>query len=143
MNKTFWIGLVVLFIVAQATGYVVHQVWLSDTYQALASAFRPEAEMLDLMWIMMLTGLGVLFLFCYIFTKGHEGKGIGEGIRYGALIGTLVSLPTAIDAYVIYPITVELAAMWFVSGVLSFVIFGAIFAAIYKPSSSHADAATS
>ncbi len=74
---------------------------------ALASAFRPEAEMMD----MMLTELGVLFLFCYIFTKGHEGKGFGEGIRYGALIGTLVSLPTAIDAYVIYPITGELAAM--------------------------------
>jgi hypothetical protein len=136
MNKTFWIGLVALFVVSQALGYVVHQVWLADTYQALASAFRPEAEMMDMMWIMMLTGLGVLFLFCYIFTRGYEGKGIGEGVRYGAMMGVLLGFPAAIDVYVIYPITAELSAMWFVSGVVSFIIFGAIFAAIYKPSSS-------
>jgi hypothetical protein len=134
-NKTFWIGLAVLFVVAQAIGYVVHQVWLSDTYEALASAFRPQAEMMDMMWIMMLTGLGVLFFFCYIFTKGYEGKGIAEGVRYGALMGLFVGLPSAVDVYVIYPITAELAMIWYVSGVISFVIFGAIFAAIYKPSS--------
>jgi hypothetical protein len=133
MNRTFWIGLVMLFVVAQVLGYLVHQVWLADTYEALASAFRPEAEMMDMMWIMMLTGLGVLFLFCYIFTKGHEGKGIGEGVRYGGLVGVLVGLPSAVDVYVVYPITAELSAIWFVTGVLSFMIFGAIFAAIYKP----------
>ena len=134
-NKTFWIGLAVLFVVAQAIGYVVHQVWLSDTYELLASAFRPQAEMMDMMWIMMLTGLGVLFFFCYIFTKGYEGKGIAEGVRFGALMGLFVGLPSAVDVYVIYPITAELAMIWYVSGVISFVIFGAIFAAIYKPSS--------
>jgi hypothetical protein len=82
---------------------------------------------------MMLTGLGVLFFFCYIFTKGYEGKGIAEGVRYGALMGLFVVLPSAV--YVIYPITAELAMIWYVSGVISFVIFGAIFAAIYEPSS--------
>ena len=135
-NKTFWIGLVVLFVVSQITGYLVHEVWLSDTYAALASAFRPEAEMMEMMWIMMLSGFGVLFLFCYIFTIGHEGKGIAEGLRYGALVGVLVGLPTAIDQYVIYPITAELAIIWLVTGIVTFMIYGAIFAAIYKPSAN-------
>jgi hypothetical protein len=134
-NKTFWIGLAVLFIVSQAIGYLVHQVWLGDTYEALAGAFRPEAEMLDMMWIMMLTAIGVLFFFCFIFTKGYEGKGIGEGVRYGAMMGLFLGLPSAIDVYVIYPITAELAMIWYITGIISFTIFGAVFAAIYKPSS--------
>ena len=133
-NKTFWIGLVVLLVVSQILGYVVHQVWLGPTYESLASAFRPEAEMMDMMWIMMLTGLGVLFLFCYIFTKGYEGKGVVEGLRYGVIMGVLLSFPAAIDVYVIFPITCDLAMKWFASGVASFTIFGALFAVIYKPS---------
>ena len=130
------LGLAAIFVTAQVVGYLVHELWLGDTYAALADAFRPDAEMKDMMWIMILTGLAMLFLFCYIFTKGREGKGVAEGVRYGAIIGVFVSLPTAFDAYVIYPITAELAVIWFVTGVLNFVILGAIFAAIYKPSSA-------
>ena len=133
-NKTFWIGFVVVFVLLQVIGFLVHGVMLEDTYQALASAFRPEEQMNEMMWIMMLSGVGVLFLFCYIFTKGREGGGVIEGVRYGALIGVLLGLPTSVDAYVIYPLTQYVAMVWFVSTVVSFMIGGAVFAAIYKPS---------
>lgn len=134
-NKTFWIGFVVVFVVTQGISFVIHEIMLSDTYDALAAVFRPEAEMMDMMWIMFVSGTVVLFLFCYIFTKGHEGKGVAEGVRYGALIGLILALPTSVDAYVIYPITSELAMIWFVTTVVIFAIGGAIFASIYKPSS--------
>jgi len=134
-NKTFWIGWVVVFVVMQAYGYLVHEVGLSETYQSLASVFRPEAEMESMMWMMMVGGVFSLLLFCYIFTWGYEGKGIMEGVRYGALIGVFVSIISAVDSYVIYPLTGELAVIWFVTGVIAFMISGAIFAAIYKPSS--------
>lgn len=133
-NKTFWIGWIAVFVVMQVYGYLVHEVGLSETYQSLAAVFRPEEEMASMMWIMMVGGVFSLLLFCYIFTLGHEGKGVMEGVRYGALIGVFVSIISAVDSYVIYPLTGELAVIWFVTGIIGFVIAGAVFAAIYKPS---------
>ena len=135
-NKTFWFGFVVVFLVMQVFGYLVHEVGLSDTYASLASVFRPQAEMEGMMWMMMVGSVFSLLLFCYIFTLGYEGKGVMEGIRYGTLMGLFFSIPTSVDSYVVYPITGELAAIWFVTGVVGFVIAGAVFAAIYKPSSA-------
>ena len=63
----------------------------------------------------------------------NEGKGVMEGVRYGALIGVFASIISAVDSYVIYPLTGELAVIWFVTGVIAFVISGAVMAAIYKP----------
>lgn len=133
-NKTFWIGWIVVFVVMQVFGYLVHEVGMSDAYQALASVFRPKEEMDSMMWIMMVGGVLSLLLFCYIFTLGYEGKGVMEGVRYGALMGLFLSFPTAFDQYVVYPLTAQVAVVWFVAGVIGLIIAGAVFAAIYKPS---------
>jgi len=134
-NKTFWIGWIVVFVVMQAYGYLVHEVGLSQTYHSLASIFRPEEEMASMMWMMMVGGAFSLLIFCYIFTLGYEGKGVMEGVRYGALIGVFASIISAVNSYVIYPLTGELAVIWFVTGVIAFIISGAVMAAIYKPAS--------
>jgi hypothetical protein len=133
-NKTFWIGLVVIFVLMQAIGFAVHEVWLERTYEGLADVFRVEAEMMGMMWMMMAGSLLYLFLFCYIFTKGYEGKGVSEGARYGLLMGLFLSIPMSVDNFVVYPLPGSLAVTWFISGVVSFVAAGAVFAAIYKPS---------
>ena len=133
-NKTFWIGFVAVYVLTNAMGFLIHGVMLSDTYDALAAVFRPKEQMDSMMWIMMLSGAILLFIFCYIFTQGREGTGVMEGVRYGALIGVLLALPTSVDAFVIYPITEQLAVIWFVSTVVSMMIAGAVFSAIYKPS---------
>ena len=135
-NKTFWMGWIAVFLVMQAYGYVIHEIGLSETYQSLASVFRPREQMDSMMWMMMVAGVFSMLLFCYIFTMGYEGRGIIEGVRYGALIGLFMSIITAVDSYVIYPLTGQLAVIWFVTGVIGFIIAGAVFAAIYKPSSA-------
>ena len=132
-NKTFWIGWVVVFVLLQAIGFVIHAVLMNDTYEALAAVFRPKEQMDSMMWIMMISAALVVFVFCYVFTQGREGTGAMEGVRYGALMGVFLGLPTSVDAYVIYPITQELAAVWFISAVVSFMIGGAGFSVIYKP----------
>lgn len=138
MNKTFWIGFIVVFVVWQIIGFLVHGMMLGDTYRALWGVFRPEQEMNSLMWMMFVSSALYLLLFCYIFTKGYEGKGLAEGLRFGLLMGLFMSIPMAIDQYVVYPLPPNLAAIWLVSGVVSFMIAGAVFAAIYKPDSTPA-----
>ena len=135
-NKTCWIGWIVVFVVMQGYGYLVHEIGLSETYQSLATVFRPREEMDSMMWMMMVGSAFSLLVFCYIFTLGHDGKGVMEGVRYGALMGLFVSIMTAVDSYVIYPLTGEVAVIWFVTGVIGLIIAGAVFAAIYKPSSA-------
>ena len=135
-NKTFWIGFVVVYLVMQVLGYVIHEVMMGDTYEKLAAIFRPEAEMQSMMWIMMASGALMMLMFCYIFTRGHEGKGIAEGVRYGVLIGLLMAGPMAIDQYVIFPVPGSVAMIWLISSIASLTIAGAIFAAIYKPDSA-------
>lgn len=135
-NKTFWIGCVVVFVVLQAIGFVVHGVMMAPTYQELAAIFRPEAQMNDMMWMMMLSAAVTVYMFCYIFTKGYEGKGIMEGVRYGALVSFLMAGAWSIDQHVIYPLPADVATIWLVSGFVSFMIAGGVFAAIYKPESA-------
>ena len=132
-NKTFWIGMVVVYVVMQVLGYVIHEVMMGDTYEKLASIFRPQAEMQSMMWIMMASSALGMLMFCYIFTRGHEGKGISEGVRYGVLIGLLMAGPMAIDLHVIFPVPGNVAMIWLISGIASLAVAGAVFSAIYKP----------
>ncbi len=132
-NKTFWIGLVVVYVAMQALGFVIHEVLMADTYDKLASIFRPEAEMMDMMWMMMVSGAVTMFAFCYIFTIGYQGKGIMEGVRFGTIVAFLMAGPMAVDPYVIYPVPADVATIWLISGLVSFIVAGALFAAIYKP----------
>jgi hypothetical protein len=135
-NKSFWIGWIAVFVVMQVLGYLIHTLGMSDTYESLASVFRPEAEMMDMMWMMTVGSVGTLGAFCYIFTYGYQGKGVMEGVRYGLWMGIFLSIPSAVDQYVIYPLTGEVAVIWFVTGVGGMMIAGAVIAAIYKPSSA-------
>ena len=132
-NKTFWIGFVVVYVVMQALGFVIHEMMMGDTYEKLASIFRPEAEMQDMMWMMLVSSAVTMYMFCYIFTRGYEGKGIIEGVRYGVLVSFLMAGALAVDVHVIFPLPADVASIWLVSGFVSFMIAGAIFAAIYKP----------
>ena len=114
-NKTFWIGFVVVYVVMQALGYVIHEVLMGDTYEKLASIFRPEAEMMDMMWMMLVSSAVTMYMFCYIFTRGYEGKGIMEGVRFGALVSFLMAGAWSVDVHVIYPVPANVASIWLFS----------------------------
>lgn len=133
-NNTFWLGFIVIYVVWQILGYLTHNVLLAEHYALLTDTFRSRAEIGEMMWLLWVSSAIMLYLFCQIFTAGYQRKGIAEGLRFGLLLGLFLSVPSAMDSYVIYPITPAIAAIWFMSGVISFVIVGAIFAAIYRPS---------
>jgi hypothetical protein len=131
--KRFALACLAVYVVYQFLGFVIHQLWLADTYKALETVWRPEAEMMSMMWISFLTSAVWTVLFCYIFTRGYEGKGAMEGARYGLIMGLFMGIPYAYESFMIYPITLGLAHAWFVSGVVLSVISGIVVALIYKP----------
>jgi len=133
--KKFWVAFVVIFIVLEILGYLVHGVLLGDTYQSegIKEVFRSMEEMDSRWWIMILTDLIWVYFFTFFFVKGYENKGIMEGVRYGAYMGIFVSLVFSYQNYVVLPIPYSLALQWFIYGFVISVILGVIAALIYKP----------
>lgn len=131
--KRISISAVAVYVVAQILGYLTHAVWLGPTYGELASVWRPEAEMMSMQWIMFITSAVYCFFFCYIFARGYEGKGVMEGVRFGAVIGLFVGVVSSYDWYVILPIPYSLALKWFISGMVISIILGVVASLTYKP----------
>jgi len=113
-------------------------VLLQGAYQATAEVWRPEADMNSKMPLMWATGLLISFLFVFIYTKGYEGKGIMEGVRYGLWIGLLMSIPMAFNSFVTLPVPMSLAIQWAVYGMIQYIVMGIVTAAIYKPAMAKA-----
>ncbi len=133
--KKLIIAFVVVFILLEATNYLVNTVILSSTYSnpEISKIFRPMAEMEAKMWRMWIADLVYSFFFVFIFVKGYENKGIIEGVRYGIYIGIFVQFMAAVAQNVVYPLPAYLAAQWFIYGMIESVIFGVATAMIYKP----------
>ena len=130
--KRFAIACVVVYLVNQVLGFLVHGLWLDPVYQAHAGVFRTPEEIQGLYWVMLVTSAVFTVGFCYIFVRGYENRGVMEGIRYGALIGIFFSVPQAYDSYAVYPIQYALALKWFLSGVAMCIVYGIVVALIYR-----------
>jgi hypothetical protein len=129
--KRFIAASLAVYVVSLALGYLVHGVILRPTYDTLKNVWRPD--MPSKMWIEWLDGFVVSFLFTYIFTRGYQGRGIMEGLRFGLVIGLFVSIPMAYGTYMIIPIPYYLALEWFLYGTAQVILLGGVAAAVYKP----------
>ena len=81
------------------------------------------------------------FGFCYVFTKGYENKGVGEGFRYGLYVAVAFMISTILINYSAFPWPAKWIIAWIIGYVIIMILAGIIFAAIYKPSSSTSTAA--
>jgi tryptophan-rich sensory protein len=121
-----------VFVAYEAVNNIIHMLILSGVYETMMDVWR--TDMMQKLWIMYVTALIFSFLFVYIFSKGYEGKGIAEGIRYGLIIGLLMNIVGMFNQYAAYPISLSLTVQWFIYGVIQIIICGIVTAALYKPS---------
>ena len=118
-------------VVSLALGFLIHGIILRPTYESLRSLWRPD--MASKMWISWVNTFLMSLLFTYIFTKGYEGRGIMEGVRFGLLVGIFLSIPAAYGTYMIIAIPYSLALQWFLYGTAQTIVLGAVAAAVYRP----------
>jgi hypothetical protein len=132
MNKRYIIGCLAVWAFFFLSDGLLHGCLLKPFYDQTADLWRPEKEMCSKMpWIIAYEGV-LAFLFGFIFTKGYERKGLGEGARYGWWIGLLFSASNLMW-YAILPIPGTLALSWAAGMLAQLTLAGIIFAAIYKP----------
>ncbi len=84
---------------------------------------RPKAygawihlDMASKVWIIGLVDLITVFPFA---TKGYEGKGIMEGVNYGAIARVLIGRSMSYGLCAVLPIPHSLALKWFLCGLVS------------------------
>jgi hypothetical protein len=138
MNKCRWIAASVVAAVAMTVmDSILHGVLLKGIYVATAALWRPEAEMLKLLPVGMLSTLFLCLILVYIYHRGYEGAGSGlaEGLRFGFWIGLFMGVPGCVWAYITVPIPLNLAVFWFVGSLVEFLVAGMLIGLIYKPTS--------
>lgn len=89
--KQFLFAIVAVFVVMQATDFLINGVILKSSYEASKEIWRPDME--NMMWIMQVTGLVFSFFFVNIFiffAKGHFRSGAFSGLCFGFLMGVLI-----------------------------------------------------
>lgn len=129
MNKKFWLGFVAVFVAMEVIMFLLHRVILSSTYESLQGVWRADME--SFTWIYHILAIIGAFFFTFIFSKGYEGKGIMEGVRYGFYIGVWMSSGMAYGSYAMINIPYSLALQWFIYGIIGYIIYGVVLTMIY------------
>ena len=114
-------------------GFVMNNIVLADFWTTMAVAeglMRPEDEMV--MWAVMASCALQGFALAFIFARGYEGRGIGEGFRFGLLVAWFVAA-LYLQFFAIQPWSLQ---GWAVSSVVDGVMYigaGIVLALIYRP----------
>lgn len=124
-------GCIAIFVIGEVFNFIIHRLILGDAYRATASVWRPEDVMMQKMWIMYVSDLIVAFFVSLIFSKGYEGKGIMEGVRFGAYMGIILGMGMAWGMYVMLTVPWQLAIQWFIYTLIVYIILGIVLALIF------------
>jgi hypothetical protein len=127
--KKILIGFVVVFIAMMVMSFIVDGLILGSTYESLKNLWRPDMQ--SKMWIYYVIMVVGSFFFSFIFSKGYEGKGIMEGVRYGLYIGIWMSIGMAYGTYAMIAIPYSLALQWFIYGVIQYVVYGVLLGLVF------------
>jgi hypothetical protein len=127
MSKKFWTGFVVVFVVLALVEFIVNTLLLSSAYAETAKLWRPEMKI----WLFYVVYHFIAFFFTLIFSKGYEGKGAIEGLRYGFYVGMLMAVPMAYGSYASMEIPYSLALQWFIYGLIEYIILGVVLALVW------------
>lgn len=130
MSKKLLIGFVLVYVVYAALDVLVSTVILAPTYASVSHLFRPEEEMK--MWVIFVSYIFFAFFFTFIFSKGYEGKGILEGVRYGFYVALMMALPYNYMLYAVMPVPYSMAFQGFLFGTIELIICGVVLALVFR-----------
>lgn len=129
MGKKVLLGFIVVFILVFALDYVVNMYLMASEYKATENLWRKPEEMK--MGVIIISQIFFSFFFTLIFSKGWEGRGIAEGIRYGVYVTFMMMIPAAYMTYATMPVPYSLSLKWFLFGLVQYIIYGVALSLIF------------
>lgn len=103
------------FIFITGYNYVVHGQILKATYDLTPQMWRTATESQEHFPYMLALFAVIAFATADIYGRFAKRNGLGEGLRYGILLGLIIGSLQALP-YSWLPITWELAQAWFLAG---------------------------
>ncbi len=119
------------FVFIFAFDFVYHAILLEGQYASTAHLWRPQETMEEFFPLAMLCQLAYTIALAFVFTRNYEGKGLGEGVRFGLAIGGLLGV-AQFGIYPYLPIPFTLAALWAVGTLIQITGAGVVFALVYR-----------
>ena len=133
MSKRFFLAWLVVFVAWFIGSFIVHGVLLHADYAQLSNLFRKETEAQNFFPLMILAHIIMSGAFVWIYARGVEPKPwLGQGIRYGAAIILLTTVPLYLIYYVVQPMPGATVAKQIVFDGILVLILGAIAAFMYR-----------
>lgn len=129
--KSVTITILAVFAYVFITDYIIHGVILMEAYQQSAPMWRSPEQMQSFFPWMLVGQFLIAKFFVLIFAKGYEGNGIGEGVRFGLLLGFFNAGAYFIQ-YAVSPLPLSILWGWIGLGLLQTIGGGVLAAGIYK-----------
>ena len=127
--KRFIFSAIAILVFVFLFEFLVHGVLLQGIYMETAHLWRTQEE--SPMIFMFLSQLGFSLMAAFIFTRHFEAKGMGEGVRYGLMIGLLLG-SIQVGTYCYMPIPGMLTAAWVLAALVKGLGSGVIASLVYR-----------
>lgn len=130
--KKLVLTIIVVFVVANIAGFLIHALLLAPDYMAVKEHYRPEGQE-KMLWI-CLAYLAFAIGSVVVYAKGVEAKPwLGQGIRFGLLMWLVLAVPSFFIAYAVQPVPTMLMVKQVLFEGLDKIVLGVITAALYRP----------
>lgn len=130
--KKVVLTIIVVFIVANLTGFLIHAILLAPDYMSIKEHYRPEGQ--EKMIFIILAYLSFAIGAVLIYAKGVENKPwLGQGVRFGILIWLVLTVPSFFIAYAVQPVPLMLMVKQILFEGVDKILLGIITAALYRP----------
>ncbi|HEY5799972.1 MAG TPA: hypothetical protein VIT92_07115 [Burkholderiaceae bacterium] len=133
MTKKFWLSVVAVFLVSMVTDGLIHAAMLKADYVALGPMYRGDEDQAGYMAYMLLAHVLLSVGFVWIYLKGREEQPwVMQGLRFGAAVALLATIPGYLVYYAVQPLPGMLVAKQIVFSVVGVLLMGLTVAAINK-----------
>jgi hypothetical protein len=123
-----------LFAFALGWNAIVHLGVLADVNASVQHLRRPDFA--DKLWLSLLLTAGIIALFLAGHARFTRGGTLRQSALYGLWFGCVAGLLVDLNQYLLYPLPARVAALWFVSGLLEFTVYGLLAGRILRPPST-------
>jgi len=128
MDKRFWICGILVSIAAMLLDFLVHGLLLQGDYNALVAQglFRTPADANGYMPYMLAAHLLIGFGLTWLYRKGIDtGRpAIGQGLRFGAAVAVMCTLPGYLIYYAVQPLPAALVHKQMLYGTICMLLLG-------------------
>ena len=143
--KRILIALIAAFIALSATDYLIHQVWLKNTYALdIGKLWRTETDMQAHMSGIFIGQFLIAIAFTMLWTRiALGGAGIqcaialgGAGIQCAIALGVFMGLAYSGGVVIqgaVQPLPDGLVMKWIISGILQSVLVSVVLFFVHKP----------